>query len=217
VAESPSWESISATSAEFTWPSLSRSMTLNDSRMLCSRGGGSFDRASLVTARVKGAGRMAGLSTGFSNGVYFSTGVNFSVGTSFSIDIDLSTTGGGVLSRPPSNRAASDAVLKGRTVACVDEETLRVGDGMFRAGDSGASVVLVVPRVFSHEGGFCEALLVVDCRSVACDGVVGVSFGFSGELLGVEGRTVDGEFSRMDPGLRKGDWRGLLKESGEGL
>jgi hypothetical protein len=44
-----------------------------------------------------------------------------------------------------------------------------------------------------------------------------VSFGFSGELLGVKGRTVDGELSRMEPGLRKGDWRGLLKESGDGL
>jgi hypothetical protein len=169
-----------------------------------------------VTARVKGAGRVTSLSTGFSKGVYFSTGVNFSTGTNFSTDVDLST-GGGVLSRPPSNRAASDAVLKGRTVACVDEDTLRVGDGMLRVGDIGASMVFAVPRVFSHEGGFCEALLVVDCRSVACDGVVGVSFGFNGELLGVEGRTVDGEFSRIDPGLRKGDWRGLLKESGEGL
>jgi hypothetical protein len=77
--------------------------------------------------------------------------------------------------------------------------------------------VEVVPRVFSHEGGFCEALLVADCRRFAWDGVVGVSFGFSGELFGVDGRTVDGEPSRMEPGLRKGDWRGLLKESGEGL
>lgn len=122
-----------------------------------------------------------------------------------------------MLSRPPSKRAARDAVLKGRTVAEVDEDTLRVGEGMLRVGDVGASPVVVVPRVFSHEGGFCEALLVVDCRRFACDGVVGVSFGFSGELFGVDGRTVDGEASRMEPGLRKGDWRGLLKESGEGL
>lgn len=130
--------------------------------------------------------------------------------------MDLSTSGG-VLSRPPSNRAASDAVLKGRMVDCVEEETFLVGEGMFRVGDIGASVGVAEPRVFSHEGGFCEALLVVDCRRFACDGVVGVSLGFSGELLGVDGRTVEGEPSRMEPGRRKGDWRGLLKESGEGL
>jgi hypothetical protein len=184
--------------------------------MLCRSGGGILDRASLVTARVKGAGRIAGLSAGFSKGVSFSTGANFSTGASLSNDAALSTKGG-VLSLPPSNRAASDAVLKGRMVFCVELETLRVGDGMFRVGEMGASVGVAVPRVFSHDGGFCEALLVVDCRNVAWEGVVGVSFGFSGELLGVEGRTVDGEASRMDPGLRKGDWRGLLKESGEGL
>jgi hypothetical protein len=102
-------------------------------------------------------------------------------------------------------------------VCCVELDETRVGDGMLRVGEIGASVGVAVPRVFSHEGGFCEALLVVDCRRVACDGVVGVSLGFSGELLGVRGRTVEGEPSRMDPGLRKGDWRGLLKESGEGL
>jgi hypothetical protein len=190
-------------------------MTLNDSRMLWRSGGGSFDRASLVTARVKGAGRVAGLSTTFSTGMN-STGLNFSAGAIFSADIDRSA-GGGVLSLPPSKRAASDAVLSGRIVPCVEFETLRVGDGMFRVGESGGSGAVAVPRVFSHDGGFCEALLAVDCRSVACDGVVGVSFGFSGELLGVKGRTVDGELSRMEPGLRKGDWRGLLKESGDGL
>lgn len=194
--------------------------------MLCSRGGGILERASLVTDRVKGAGRVAkgaclsaglsygvNFSAGFSNGVDFSasaifTGDNFS-GTRSLDDIDLSTNGGVGLSRPPSNRAASDAVLRGRIVPCVDEDALRdesrVGDGMFRVGEAGASAVLVVPRVFSHEGGFCEALLVVDWRRFACEGVVGVSFGFSGELLGVNGRTVDGEASRIDPGLRKGD------------
>jgi hypothetical protein len=88
---------------------------------------------------------------------------------------------------------------------------------MLRVGEIGASAGAAVPRVFSHEGGFCEALLVVGCRRVACEGVVGVSFGFNGELLGVKGRTVEGELSRMEPGLRKGDWRGLLKERGEGL
>jgi len=102
-------------------------------------------------------------------------------------------------------------------VPCVELDTLRVGEGMFRVGDGGCSGAVAVPRVFSHDGGFCEALLAVDCRKLACEGVVGVSFGFSGELLGVEGRTVEGEPSRMEPGRRKGDWRGLLKERGEGL
>lgn len=149
-----------------------------------------------------------------------STGASFS-GTSLSYEDDLSTSGGVTLFRPPSNFAASDAVLRGRTVSMVEEDELRVGDGMFREGEAGTSAVLVVPRVFSHEGGFCDALLVVDCRRLACEGVVGVSFGvsfgLSGELLGVDGRTVEGEPSRMDPGLRKGDCRGLLKERGEGL
>lgn len=44
-----------------------------------------------------------------------------------------------------------------------------------------------------------------------------MSLGLRGELFGVRGRTVDGEFSLIELGLRKGDWRGLLKESGEGL
>jgi hypothetical protein len=209
--------------------------------MLCSRGGGSLERASLVTDRVKGAGRVAGCckgfsygvnsrgfsygvnskgfsygvdSDGFSYGVNFSTGANFSTGTSFSVDVDRSTNGG-VLSLGPSKRAASDAVLSGRTVAVVEADELRVGEGMFRVGDEGGSAVLA--RLFSHGGGFCEAVLAVACRRLACEGVVGVSFGFSGELFGVKGRTVDGEASRIDPGRRKGDWRGLLEKRGEGL
>lgn len=191
--------------------------------MLCRRAGGSLDNASLVVARCNGAGRAGGLST------CLSIGSSFSVGTSFSFEIERSTSGGvllflplsnlrgGVLSLPPSNRAARDAVLDGRTVPCVELDTLRVGEGMFRVGDVGASGAVAVPRVFSHDGGFCEAWLVVDCRRVACEGVVGVSFGFNGELLGVNGRTVEGEPSRMEPGLRNGDWRGLLKDRGEGL
>lgn len=103
-----------------------------------------------------------------------------------------------------------DAVFSGRTVCCVDVDTWRVGD-------AGASGAVAVPRVFSHDGGFCDALLVVDWRRFAWEGVVGVSLGLRGELFGVKGRTVDGEFSLMEPGLRKGDWRGLLNESGEGL
>ena len=46
-----------------------------------------------------------------------------------------------------------------------------------------------------------------------------VSFGFSGELEGVEGRAVDGEPCLMEPGRPKGDWReprALLKKSGDG-
>lgn len=46
---------------------------------------------------------------------------------------------------------------------------------------------------------------------------MGVSLGLRGELPGVEGFTVEGELSRMEPGLRNGDWRGLLKERGDGL
>jgi hypothetical protein len=102
-------------------------------------------------------------------------------------------------------------------VCCEDVDTWRTGDARFRVGESGGSGVFVVPRVLSHEGWFCVALVVVDGCSVACEGVVGVSFGFSGEVFGVKGLTVAGELSRMEPGLRKGDWRGLLKERGEGL
>lgn len=72
-------------------------------------------------------------------------------------------------------------------------------------GELGASGAVEEPRVFSHDGGFCDALLVVDCLNVTWDGVVGVSLGFRGELLGVEGRKVDGELSRMEPGRRNGD------------
>lgn len=41
--------------------------------------------------------------------------------------------------------------------------------------------------------------------------------GFNGELVGVEGFAVDGECVKGELGRRKGDARGLLKESGEGL
>lgn len=108
----------------------------------------------------------------------------------------------------PSKRAAIAAVFEGRTVFCVEEDTCRVGE----LGTSGA---VGVPRVFSHDGGFWDALLVVGCRKGVCVGVLGV--GLRGELFGVEGRTVDGECVRGEFGLRKGDARGLLNESGEGL
>lgn len=127
-----------------------------------------------------------------------------------------------MLSRVPSKRAAREAVLRGRTVCWEEVDAWRVGDATlrvgerFRLGERGGSGVFVVPRVLSHEGWDCVALLF-DAWSVDCEGVVGVSFGFKGELFGVNGLTVAGELSRMEPGRRKGDWRGLLKESGEGL
>jgi hypothetical protein len=46
---------------------------------------------------------------------------------------------------------------------------------------------------------------------------VGVESFFSGELPGVEGRAADGEWVRGELGRRKGEVRGLLNESGEGL
>ncbi|KAJ4982790.1 Protein mesA, partial [Stagonosporopsis vannaccii] len=57
-------------------------------------------------------------------------------------------------------------------------------------------------------------------RSGAGDGAAGVSLGFSGELVGVEGRAADGEPCLMEPGRPKGDWRdgrALLKKSGDGF
>ena len=63
-------------------------------------------------------------------------------------------------------------------------------------------------------------MLVVAWRSGAGDRAVGVSFGFSGELVGVEGRAADGEPCLMEPGRPKGDWReprALLKKRGDGF
>ena len=121
---------------------------------------------------------------------------------------------------PPalSNLAAMDAVLSGRTVFCEVEEAFRLGERL-RRGELGGSGVAVVPRVVSQEGGFGDAGLAAAGRRFTWDGVVGVgvSLGFKGELFGVDGRRVDGEASLIEPGLRNGDWRGLLKESGEGL
>lgn len=118
------------------------------------------------------------------------------------------SAGGVSLELVPSNRAAIEAVFEGRTVCCVEVETCRVGE----LGTSGA---VVVPRVFSHAGGLIEALLVVELRRGVCEGVVAA--GFRGELVGVAGRTVEGEWARGEAGRRKGEVRGLLKESGEGL
>lgn len=108
-----------------------------------------------------------------------------------------------------SNLAAMDAALSGRAVAWVDGETLRVGEGIgegrFLPGDAGASRAAAGARVLSHEGGFCDAWPAAEWRRLSCEGVVGVSFGLRGELVGVVGFAVDGEASRMEPGLRKGD------------
>jgi hypothetical protein len=76
-----------------------------------------------------------------------------------------------------------------------------------------------VPPVFSHGGAFCAALPVLVGRRETGEDAPEVSFGFSGELEGVEGRAVDGEPCLMEPGRPKGDWReprALLKKSGDG-
>lgn len=108
-----------------------------------------------------------------------------------------------------------DAVLEGRML---EAETCRVGEGMLREGEVGESGAADVARVFSHEGGFCGGRPMDEGRRRAAgEPVSGVSLGLRGELFGVEGRSVLGDCGRMEPGRRKGDWRGLLKESGEGL
>lgn len=133
-----------------------------------------------VAGRVtgRGAGLAAGFSTRLSTGLStgFSIGANLSTGVILSDELDfLKDRGGGVSAFPWSNLAAIDAVLSGRTVAWVDEETLRmgegmgegrflVGEGMFLLGDVGASGTAAVARVFSHEGGFCDALPTVEER-----------------------------------------------------
>jgi len=150
-------------------------------------------------------------STGVSNAR--STGLTSSVaGDGFRKE-----RGGGVSSLAKlSNWAAMDAVLRGRGVLRVVEDTSRVGDTL-RPGEPGGSGVPDVARVFSHVGGFCDALLAAAGRGTACESVGVVSFGLRGELFGVEGLRVEGDASLIEPGLRKGDWRGLLKDNGEGL
>ena len=108
-----------------------------------------------------------------------------------------------------SNLDAIDAVLDGFIVCWDEPDTWRVGE-------LGGSRAVEVPRVLSQDGGFCEALLAVDLRRGVCEGVL-PGVGLSGELVGVEGRTVDGEWVRGELGRRKGDARGLLKDSGDGL
>lgn len=157
-----------------------------------------------------------GFSNGFSNGFSMGFSTGFSISRSGSRSTGRSSAsagggcGGGVLA-PASNFAAIEAV-EARRVLCVDEDTLRVGD----LGASRRLEVLLDSRLCSHGGGFCEALLAAELRSGA--GWVGV-VGFSGELFGVDGLTVEaeGDWARGVLGRRKGDVRGLLKESGDGL
>lgn len=161
--------------------------------MLCNNGGGIFERESVEVARTIGAGRGSGRSIG--------------------------AGGNMVLALVPSKRAAmalvvlEEVTFNGRTVFWDSWEN----EGTCRVGDPGALGVVVVPRVFSHGGGCADALLVVECRSGVCwDGVEGVCLG--GELFGVDGFTVvEGECVRGELARRKGEVRGLLKESGEGL
>jgi hypothetical protein len=69
-----------------------------------------------------------------------------------------------------SNLEARVAALleDGRTVVLVDEDTCLNRGGtslegeICLVGELGGSGVLVVPRVLSQDGGFAEALLVVD-------------------------------------------------------
>lgn len=135
--------------------------------MLCKSGGGSFDSASLEPIRGCGGCRVTGRSTLDSTALNLSTDADGTVvgtGTTGSIGPDfLMNRGGGVSSLlPASNFAARDAVLKGRMVPCVDDEILCVGDAKLRVGELGISAAVEVPLVFSHDGGFCEALLFVD-------------------------------------------------------
>lgn len=109
--------------------------------------------ASLVTLRASGAGRTAGRSTDVGIGDARSTGASFWI-----------ASGGGVSPMPLSNFAAMAAVPSGRAVCCVDEEAWRIGEARLRVGEVGASGATAVPRVFSHDGGFCEALTVVGRR-----------------------------------------------------
>lgn len=202
--------------------------------MLCRRGGGSLARASLEAMRRMVGGRAArrpgegsreraGERAGEGAGERWAkrstwTSTGFSIGLSTGLtgpaggDCLRKERGAGVSSlAAPSNMAAMDAVLRGRPVPwAVGGGALRVGE-TWRPGEAGGSGVPDRVRVCSQGGGFCDA------GPVAAAGAVVVSLGLSGELLGVEGRRVEGEASLMEPGRRKGDWRALLKDSGEGL
>jgi hypothetical protein len=218
--------------------------------MLWRRGGGNLERASCVVWRIMG-GRAGARSIVFSTTVGFDMDMSTALSATFSAGRSVR---GGVLPLRPSNFAASDAVLRGRTVPFVELDMFRVysgrserspggerssreGESSSREGDSasregegtslegerrwdgeaGGSGALAVPRVFSHDGAFCEALLVAGWRRDAGDKGPAGSLGLRGEPVGVEGRAVDGEPSLMEPGRRKGDWRALLKKRGDGL
>lgn len=190
------------------------------------------EKASVVVWRRRGAGRADGLGAisamDCSKG-FFSTG--FSAG--FRICMGEVLIGGAGLDSGLrlSKRAAMEAVmLVGRTVACVDEEILRVGEGLVATGDLGGSGDVVAPRVLSHDGGLLGSAVPDGTGRPGLDGVGVVSFGFSdelvagascvalrGEVLGVVGRRVEGECVSGVLGRRNGEVRGLLKDSGDGL
>jgi hypothetical protein len=160
--------------------------------MLWRSGGGILEKASLevVRWRVMGRGASPGVGSGAEAvGLEMERGAGIGAkGIGAGKERDGGSAGGGVLvEAAPSNFAARDAVLD-----------------------------MEVPRVLSHGGGLADALLVVVLRRGVCDGV-GVSVGLRGELVGVEGRTVEGEGARGEFARRKGEARGLLKDSGEGL
>lgn len=98
--------------------------------------------------RCTGRGSIGRVSTGAGFGGEIGVSMALSTGFSMVISTAFSTTGvvlsretsGGVADRslPPSNLAARDAVLRGRTVALVEPEFLRAwsNEGRSRAGDS---------------------------------------------------------------------------------
>ena len=220
--------------------------------MLWRSGGGSLERASEVVWRIiwGRAGRTAALVGDGGAGAAAAGGdsgferLKGGGEMAFPVRDEVLSRerSGGVLdrSRPPSNLAAREAVLRGRTVPMVELDELRAwsgrsgrsraGERSWGPGDSGSlegdrsslvgealdgerccdgelggSAALAVPPVFSHGGAFCAALPVLVGRRATGDDAPEASFGFSGELEGVEGRAVDGEPCLMEPGRPKGD------------
>lgn len=204
------------------------------------------EKASLEVVRRMGAGRgvALGVGAGFSMGFSIGFSIGFSKSFSAGLSKDLLNVfsgdfangdvliGGGELGPGLwlSKRAAREAVrlVVGRTVPCVDEEILRVGEGL--VGDFGGSAAVAAPRVFSQVGGLLGSAVPVDRGRAGLVGVGVISFGFNGELvgvascvalrgevLGVVGRRVEGECVSGVLGRRNGEVRELLKESGDGL
>lgn len=187
-------------------PELERSSTEKDSRMLCRREGGSLERGSAVLVVRGRAGREEGAAEGKGRVVLVGGG-GVAAGAA---------AGGGVEALAAAKEEEARGV-DGRGLEGVLMDSLRVGEA--------GSGVAVVPRVVSQEGGLrvVESPLGVELRRGDC-----ATRGFSGEkpegvegrrgeeAVGVAARTVEGE-ARGELGRRKGEVRGLLKESGEGL